>query len=476
MTGQRLGPDTLRGLFLFEALDDDQLGWLAEHGRVATAGAGSTLFTEGEPATGFFLLLSGTMSMRRTVRGDVLEVNRTDQRGSYAGATQAYLSHDVPPDYAASVVAITDIEVLELPAGEFGAQLREWFPMATHLLEGLFFGMRSSQELVGQRERLLALGQLSAGLTHELNNPAAAAGRATEALRDRVSAMRHKLAALASGRLDPDVLSRLTDRQEEAVRRVATAPALTSLAASDREGELVDWLKDHSIVQADDLAEAMVQADLDVAFLDAVAAAIPAEHLEGAVRWIGYTVDTELLMNEIADAVRRVSALVADAKQYSQLDRSSHQDVDLHALLDSTLVMLGKDAKGGVTVVKDYDRDLPAVPAYGAELNQVWTNLITNALDAMAGEGTLTIRTGRDGETAVVAIGDTGPGVPTELRQRVFEPFFTTKAVGEGTGLGLDISYRIVVQRHGGDLRLRSAPGDTWFEVRLPLVAAPPSE
>jgi signal transduction histidine kinase len=196
--------------------------------------------------------------------------------------------------------------------------------------------------------------------------------------------------------------------------------------------------------------------------------------LEPALRWLAYAVETESLLAEIADSTGRISGLVDAARQYSQLDRAPYQPTDLHAGLDATLVMLSAKTPPGVRVVKDYDRSLPPVPGYPGELNQVWTNLVVNALDALAGEGTLTLRTARDGDCALVEVADTGPGIPEELRQRVFEPFFTTKPVGQGTGLGLDVSYRVVVTRHGGDLRVRSVPGDTRFQVRLPLQEPPP--
>jgi signal transduction histidine kinase len=178
-------------------------------------------------------------------------------------------------------------------------------------------------------------------------------------------------------------------------------------------------------------------------------------------------------MTDIEDAGTRVSSLVAAARQYSQLDRASYQWVDVHEGLKSTLVMLTHKMGDGVRVVKDFDRTLPRIPAHPGELNQVWTNLIDNAVQAMNGSGTLTIRTGLDGDRILVEVGDNGPGIPPELRQRVFEPFFTTKPVGEGTGLGLDIAYRIVVNRHGGDIGLVSDPGDTRFQVRLPLTEPP---
>jgi signal transduction histidine kinase len=193
------------------------------------------------------------------------------------------------------------------------------------------------------------------------------------------------------------------------------------------------------------------------------------------VRWLDYTLETELLMNEIEDSTNRISTLVGAAKQYSQMDRAPHQVLDLHELLDSTLVMLSRKI-GDVRVVKDYDRSLPRIPVYGAELNQVWTNLIDNALQAMGGKGTLTIRTSRGEDTVQVEIADTGTGIPDEIVGRIFEPFFTTKAVGEGTGLGLDISWRIVVNKHHGDLSVESRPGDTRFRVRLPMRDLPEAE
>jgi signal transduction histidine kinase len=221
-----------------------------------------------------------------------------------------------------------------------------------------------------------------------------------------------------------------------------------------------------------ELAGVFVPAGLGAADLAKVDDTVDDGFLEPALRWLAYTVETEMLLAEIRESTHRISALVDAAKQYSQLDRTPHQDTDLHTGLDATLVVLGGKIPPGVTVVKEYDRGLPPVPAYPAELNQVWTNLIHNALDAMGGRGTLTLRTAVDGDCALVEIGDTGPGIPEELRRRVFEPFFTTKPVGQGTGLGLDVSWRIVANRHGGDLRVLSRPGDTRFQVRLPLTEA----
>jgi signal transduction histidine kinase len=469
-TEHRLTPQELRELFLFENLTDVQLDWVAANGDVVECPAGTEVSVEGAPAECFFVLLSGTLSMVRLVGGSEVETVRTDHRGVFSGAVQFYFGDRLEQRYPATVRAVTDCSFLALPAQPFAAVFREWYPMAVHLLEGMFVGQRNSAELVGQRERLLALGKLTAGLTHELNNPAAAAARATAALRDRFAGMRHKLALLSEGKIDGEVLRALTELQEEFVARIAGQRELSTLERSDLEDGLGEWLEDRDVTQPWDLAGVFVAAGIGPDDLDRVAGAVAPSFREPALRWLAYTVETETLLVEIADSTGRISALVDAAKQYSQMDRTPHQPTDLHAGLDATLVMLSSKIGSGITVVKEYDRGLPPVPAYAGELNQVWTNLVHNALDAMAGHGTLTLRTAVEGDCALVEIGDTGPGIPAELRQRVFEPFFTTKPVGQGTGLGLDVSWRIVVKRHGGDLRVTSTPGDTRFQVLLPLA------
>jgi len=459
--------DELRTLFLFENLTDEQLGWLCARGGVESYEAG-VVIREGDPATCFYVLLDGTIALSRRVGGDDVETTRTDQRGAYAGAWSAFLGDAATENYTATLRAITPSRFFVLDAADFTELMRQWFPMALHLLEGLFYGNQNTQRVVGQRERLLALGSLSAGLTHELNNPASAAVSATSALRNRVAGMRHKLALIAGGAWDRRQLETLIGLQERAVEQVAKAPELNPLDASDREDELTDWFEAHGIDGGWDLAPTFVQSGLEVGWLDEVLEVVDDGMLEGAIRWLNYTLETELLMNEIEDSTTRISTLVTAAKQYSQMDRAPHQVLDVHELLDSTLVMLSRKI-GDVRVVKDYDRSLPDIPVYGAELNQVWTNIFDNALQAMGGSGTLTIRTRKVNDRVQVEIADTGPGIPPEVVGRIFEPFFTTKPVGEGTGLGLDISWRIVVKKHHGDIAVESAPGDTRFRVTLPI-------
>lgn len=475
MNAQVLPCDRLEigSLFLFEKLSGEQLGRLCAEGRVERFEPGP-VYTEGDPATCFYVMIEGTVVLSRRVGGDDIEVTRTSQRGVYSGAMQAYLGDRVPQTYNNSMRVTEPTRFFVLPAQSFADVMREWFPMAAHLLEGLFFGTRNTQRAIGQRERLLALGSLSAGLTHELNNPAAAAVRATATLRERVGRMRHKLSLIAQGPYSREALASLIEIQERTAERVAKAPVLSPLEAADREDGISDWLEDHGVSEGWRIAPTFVQAGLDTEWLEQVAATVDEEILPGAVGWLNYTVETELLMDEINDSTTRISHLVDAAKQYAQLDRAPYREVDVHELLDSTLLMLSGKIGPQMRLVKEYDRSLPQVPAYPAELNQVWTNLIDNAVQAIGGaggEGTLTVRTAREGDRLLVEFRDTGPGVPEEIRGRIFDPFFTTKPVGQGTGLGLDISWRIVVNKHHGSLEVESVPGDTRFRVLLPLTA-----
>jgi signal transduction histidine kinase len=306
--------------------------------------------------------------------------------------------------------------------------------------------------------------------------------------------MRHKLAMLADGAISPEALSALVRLQERVAEQVAKSASpgwgqhLSALETSDREDAVGDWLEDHGIEGGWDIAPTFVEGGIDNDWLERISAVseeLESTSLEQAIRWINYTIESELLMNQILEASKRISALVADAKQYSQLDRAPFQVANVHDLLHSTLVMFadrltkdpGKEPNNGraITVVKDFDRSLPEIPCYPGDLNQVWTNIIDNAIAAMRDTGgTLTVRTCRFGENmARVEICDTGPGVPADIREHIFEPFFTTKPFGEGTGLGLDLAFNIVVKKHHGDLRVESVPGDTRFVVLLPLEKPP---
>ncbi|HNP12045.1 MAG TPA: ATP-binding protein [Mycobacterium sp.] len=478
--GETCAPDELRTLFLFEALTDDQLQTLCENGHIGVFEPGP-ICQEGDPATCFYVLLDGEVVMSKRSGGVDIETGRTSQRGVYCGAWSAY----VPGEehlYEASVRVTKPSRFFVLDADAFAAFMQSQFPMAVHLLEGQKVGGLRQRQIIGQREKLLALGTITAGLTHQLNNPAAAIARDVANLRENVGKMRHKLAMLADGKFTPEALGVLVRMQDEVAEQVAKSKAqqLTALETSDREDEIGDWLEDHGIGGGWDYAPTFVEAGLDTDWLERVDASLCdadcSATLQSAIGWLKYTIDTELSVNRIAEASKRISALLAGTKQYSQMDRAPYQSADIHELLFSTLMMfgekLGKD--GPVRVVKELDKSLPELLCYPGDLNQVWTNIIENAIQAMGGRGTLTLRTLREGEFVRVEICDDGPGIADEIIDRIFTPFFTTKAFGEGTGLGLDLAWRIVVEKHQGNLRVESRPGDTRFIVLLPLVAPAP--
>jgi signal transduction histidine kinase len=483
--GETCARSELKTLFLFEALTDEQLDTLCANGHIATFEPGPVC-TEGEPATCFYVMLDGELVMSMKSGGIDIETNRTSMRGVYCGAWSAYIP-DEQPVYEASVRVTKPSRFFVLDANAYADFMRKEFPMAVHLLEGHKVGGRRGRQIVGQREKLLALGQLSAGLTHQLNNPAAATARAVADLHDRIGKMRHKLAMLADGQVSPQSLRVLVGIQEGIADQVLKArnQELSAIEASDREDQIGEWLEDHDIAAAWDYAPTFVDAGLDVAWLEGISSSIGSADtsatLQGALGWLKYTIDTELLMCEISEASKRISTLLAGAKQYSQMDRAPYQNANVHDLLRSTLMMfgdrIGKDGTTCVKVVKEYDPALPELQCYPADLNQVWTNIIDNALQAMKGCGVLTIRTNRAGDDTVrIEINDNGPGIPPDVIERIFTPFFTTKPFGEGTGLGLDLAWRIICEKHHGNIYVESKPGDTTFIVTLPVHAPAPEE
>jgi signal transduction histidine kinase len=475
---ERLTPKVLRTLFLFEQLDDDQLAWLSERGRVVGYPAGATIHAEGSPASCFMVLLSGTLAMYKRVQGGELELMRTDYYGAYTGAFDAYVpDRGVPKVYRSTARAVTDCRLYEIPADDFGSAVWKWFPMAAHLLEGAATQGADASQIVERHERLVALGSVTAGLTHELNNPVAAVVRATATLRDMMAEMRDKVGMIVRSQLPAKQLEAIADLAGEALARRREAPVLSPVETSDREEQVADWLDDHQVTGSWDIAPTLVAGGVDMDWLERFAEALPPPHLEAGLSYPVRALESDALLDEITEAAGRISELLASVKQYTQMDRAPLQTFDIHEGLDATLTMLGHKLGDGIDVVRDYDRSLPHVAAFPGELNQVWTNLIDNAIDAMNGHGTLTVRTRPAvDDRLAVEIRDTGPGVPDDVRNRIFEPFFTTKAIGKGTGLGLDIAWRIVVGRHRGDLRVESMPGDTRFEVVIPVrePEAPP--
>jgi signal transduction histidine kinase len=325
-----------------------------------------------------------------------------------------------------------------------------------------------------QREKLVSLGTMAAGLAHELNNPAAAARRAAAHLHQTTDKIQLLLCKLSKV-LDHEQWQIILSAAQEATERLPKAPLLDHLTRSDREEVITQWLKARGVPTPWELASTFVSADIDSAWLDGLAAKLPVTSHGDAFGWLEARVGLKLLLNQVEQGTGRIAELVKAIKSYSYMDQSPMLEIDIHEGLESTLTMLGHKLKN-VTLLRAYDRSIPPIMAYGNELNQVWTNLIDNAIDAVKGTGKICIGTWLEDNQLVVEIMDNGTGIPQEIQSRIFEPFFTTKGVGAGTGLGLIISNRIVGDRHGGEIEFESRPGETRFKVRLPIDREPSSD
>ncbi|HEU4329984.1 MAG TPA: ATP-binding protein, partial [Lapillicoccus sp.] len=327
--------------------------------------------------------------------------------------------------------------------------------------------VRRVEATVREREALVALGTLAAGLAHELNNPASAATRAVDSLETSAGAMYASLSRLSAAQMSAEQFAQLDALRQELA--AGTGP-LDSLAQAELEETLGEWLADHDVPEEWLLAPPLAEAGADLAWCTRVSAVLPEELLAPGIEWVASSLSVHALLDEVKESTRRVSELVQRVRSYTQLDRASVQSTDIPEGLDSTVAMLAHQLGDGVAVERDYSPDVPRIEAMAAELNQVWTNLIDNAVDAMDGHGTIRLRTRFDSPGwVIIEVEDTGPGMSEETAKRLFDPFFTTKPVGEGTGLGLDISRRIIVDHHQGEISVDSAPGRTVFTVRLPV-------
>jgi signal transduction histidine kinase len=457
--------EELRGVDLFSGLTDDQLAELAEGGDEVPFDNGDVLFTEGDHADEWWVLLSGSLDLVRKVGREDVVVARMDVPGRWAGGFRAWDDNGI---YLATGRGAVPGRVLRLDAPRLRELVNHWFPLAGHLIGGLHRTARSIESTVRQRDALVTLGTLAAGLAHEINNPAAAASRTVDDLGLCCDSLLEALTRLAHDEVTAAQFSALDD-----LRR-ATGPVghLDALTAADQESDVAAWLEQHGVPDAWGLAANLVAGGVDAEWCEKAHAALGQEALSPGLAWVSATISSKVLLSELKDSVRRISELVAAVRAYSQMDRASAQRVDVRDGIESTLTMLAHKLKSGVTVVREYG-ELPQVDAYAGELNQVWTNLIDNAVDAMEGHGTLIVRTRAEGEKVVVELEDTGPGMPVDVAARAFEPFFTTKDVGKGTGLGLDIARRIVVERHGGAIDIVSPAHEgkgTRMRVSLPLA------
>lgn len=450
---------------LFPALPEEVLESLPQYGEVIELADGEAAFREGESDYPFFAVLEGTLKIVKRF-GQEERTLAQHRRGHFAGEISMLTGGPA----IASGIAAGPVKLVRIPNAGFRKFAAEGSPMARLVLTAMAGRSRDVEAQARQQEKLASLGKLAAGLAHELNNPAAAARRTAGLLRETVTGLR-KDALDHDERLDAAARGIACAFYEDLERHPRT---LDPLARSDREQEIGEWLEARGCAEAGDHAVTLAAAGLTVAELDALAAQLAPEALHAVVSWLEATIRVHELAAELESATGRISELVLAMKDYSYMDRADFVEADIHQGLETTLKIFAPRFKSGVKVERRYDPRTPKICAYASELNQVWTNLIDNAIDAMKGKGTLTIATRGEGDGVTVEIGDTGAGIPAGIQSRIFDPFFTTKGVGQGTGLGLDISWRIVTRRHRGTITVQSRPGDTRFMVRLPL--RPPKE
>ncbi|KRF20673.1 ATP-binding protein [Nocardioides sp. Soil797] len=453
--------EAVRALTLFDGLSDDQVRQLLAVGDELDFVVGQELFTEAQPAADWWLLLEGALVLTRHVGHEETVMGKMATPGQWAGGFQAWDAHGI---YTATGRGDSAGRLVRVPSVRLRELADAWFPFGVHMISGLMNTVRSIEARSREREALVALGTLAAGLAHEINNPASAATRAVDALAQTCDDLLSSLTTLAKGSITAEQFVQLDElRREVEAHAAVSAP----LELADLEDELSGWLTDHGVEREWEVASHLAAAGVDTAWCERALDVLGEGPLPAGLEWIASSLSTSALLSEVKESTRRISDLVAAVRTYSQLDRASVQRVDLTDGLESTLVMLGHKLSG-VTVVRDYAADVPEIEATAGELNQVWTNLIDNAVDAMSGEGTLRVSTRALADSVVVEIEDDGGGMPDDVRAHAFEPFFTTKDVGQGTGLGLDLSRRIVVERHGGEITVESEPGRTVFTVVLP--------
>jgi signal transduction histidine kinase len=447
----------------FADLPDDQIAWFISQSQEMDLKAGDVYLRQGDPADAMFVILEGNLQGRGELGGETFVFNLK------AGDVTGILPFSRMKQFTVTGRAETDSRALRFPAALF-PDLVQKMPELTRRLVGMMSDrIRETTRMEQQRDRLASLGKLSAGLAHELNNPASAAKRASNQLREMLTKIRNASLELGSFDLSPAQKLEIEKLESSATKTDVVPP--DALTISDLEDQIDSLLRSHGQNDLWQLAAGLARRNIKPEAVESLFAKLDADKARAALVRISASAEIASLLHEIESSTSRISDLVGAIKEYTHMDQAPVQNVDVVKSLETTLTILNHKLKHGVAVQRDYSPVPLLVNSFGSELNQVWTNIIDNAIDAMHGTGELRIRTFRDDGCVVVEIGDNGPGIPVDVQPHIFEPFFTTKGVGEGTGLGLDTVQRIV-KKHRGNIELSSKPGDTRFQVWLPLAAS----
>jgi len=452
--------DLLR-VAVFAGLPDDQISWFIGHSEELRLKAGDAYFRQGDPADAMFVILEGQLQVRGELGGEtvVLPIMPGDVTG--------VLPFSRMKQFTVGARAVTDARVLRFPSSQFPELVQKMPELAQRLVGLMSDRIRETTRREQQRDRLASLGKLSAGLAHELNNPASAAKRATSQLRDILKKIRD--ASHELGRRDLTAAQKSEIEKMEASFVQSNEAPSDPLAISDLEDQIDSLLRSHGQNDLWQMAADLARKNVKPEALESLFATLDADTARAALVRIAASVEVATLLNEIESSTSRISDLVGAIKEYTYMDQTPVQNVDIVKSLETTLTIMNHKLKRGVVVQRDYERIPLLVNSFGSELNQVWTNIIDNAIAAMSGNGQLRVRTYREDNCVVVEIADNGPGIPADVKPHIFEPFFTTKGVGEGTGLGLDTVQRIV-KKHRGNIQVDSKPGDTRFQVWLPVA------
>lgn len=448
--------EPLRKIEVLEGFSDKQLEWFLAHGEYREYSDGDIIGKQNDPSDYMFIILEGTIEFRQNDN-----VFRNE-----AGKVTGMLPFSRLTKFAGTGVSIGNLKMLRVHKKDFMDMLQAIPELGQRLVGLMVDRAREFSKLELRQEKLMSLGKLSAGLAHELNNPAAATQRSASQLSEAMLDLETRSARLGA-KIGVEGLEKLVAHLSTLVHK-----PLSALERSEREDELTDWLENNGARNAYDWAATWVDAGADIAWVDSLHTlkyeVASKEAMPEVIAWLEATLRTRSLVNVIKDSSERISGLVKAIKSYTYMDQAAKQEINVQDGLETTLSLFAYKFKKGITVERDYTPNLPKISAFGSELNQVWTNLIDNAIDAMNEQGIIRVKTRLEPEHILIEIGDDGPGIPAEVQARMFEPFFTTKEVGKGTGLGLD-TVRQIVKHHQGSISVESKAGDTRFQVRLPI-------